>query len=230
MVQMNTLVLSGHMAVEARLRRAAVQLFAEKGYTATGIREIAKRTGLTSATLYHYTPSKEALLIDIMREGQCSLTESIEKELDGVELPEQRLGILVGGLAAAHATNPLSTRVIDSEIRSLAPDSPGRDEIVALRDDYEKLWAGVLAEGIRQSVFTIPDQHLTRLGLLTMCTGMSYWYKPALGHNLVQLAAHFTDLALGAVRAERNGLATRAADLPPLRTESVPVFPSEPCS
>ncbi len=218
----------GATAVEVRLRRSAVQLFAEKGYAATGIRDIARATGITSATLYHYTSSKEALLMDIMRDGHRALTESVQRQLKSSDLPEERLGILVGGLAAAHATNPLSTRVVDSEIRALAIGSDARTEIVMLRDHFESFWTKVLSEGIKEGVFTIDDEHLTRLSLISMCTGMSYWYRPALGHDLVQLATHFSDLALGAVRAQRNGKAIRGRDLRPLRIDLVPILDSEP--
>jgi len=40
-------------ATRQRVRDAAVELFAERGYHGVGIRELAERAGLTSATLYH---------------------------------------------------------------------------------------------------------------------------------------------------------------------------------
>ncbi|AZO07998.1 TetR/AcrR family transcriptional regulator [Mesorhizobium sp. M3A.F.Ca.ET.080.04.2.1] len=50
----------------AELRDAAIALFAEFGYAATGIREIARRTGLSSAAMYHYLRSKQDLLFELM--------------------------------------------------------------------------------------------------------------------------------------------------------------------
>ncbi len=46
------------------LSRAAMDLFAERGYEATHTAHIAARTGVTEMTLFRHFPSKEALLLD----------------------------------------------------------------------------------------------------------------------------------------------------------------------
>ncbi|WP_197048757.1 helix-turn-helix domain-containing protein [Streptosporangium roseum] len=49
------------------IQQAAVGLFAQTGYAATGIRELGRAAGINSATLYHYTGGKEEILSGIMR-------------------------------------------------------------------------------------------------------------------------------------------------------------------
>ncbi|MEO5841611.1 MAG: TetR/AcrR family transcriptional regulator [Acidimicrobiales bacterium] len=51
-----------------RVLEAAAKLFAEKGYEATSIGEIAESVGLLKGSLYYYAPSKEELLFSIIRE------------------------------------------------------------------------------------------------------------------------------------------------------------------
>ncbi|MDR2998543.1 MAG: TetR/AcrR family transcriptional regulator [Microbacterium sp.] len=46
------------------LSDAALTLFAERGYDATGTAEIAARAGVSEMTLFRHFPSKEALLLD----------------------------------------------------------------------------------------------------------------------------------------------------------------------
>lgn len=46
------------------LSRAALELFAERGYDATGTVRIAERAGVSEMTLFRHFPSKEALLLD----------------------------------------------------------------------------------------------------------------------------------------------------------------------
>lgn len=212
----------------ARIGVAAVKLFARQGYAATGIRDIAREAGLNSATLYHYSPSKEQLLLSIMRTGQQQLNDAAALMLAGRNRPEQRLAQLVGGLVATHAMNPQSTRVIDHELISLDPASEGRRQVVALRDAYEQLWSSVLQDGVDESVFDIEDVHLARLALITMCTGMSNWFHPGDRENLRYVRDHYVDLALGAVRARRGRRQVRAAQLPPADLELVPKYPWEP--
>ena len=47
----------------------ALQLFADRGYDAVGVQEIAETAGLTKPTLYHYYGSKLGLLEFILREN-----------------------------------------------------------------------------------------------------------------------------------------------------------------
>lgn len=48
----------------AALSGAALALFAERGYEATGTAQIAARAGVSEMTLFRHFPSKEALLLD----------------------------------------------------------------------------------------------------------------------------------------------------------------------
>jgi len=49
---------------------AAVRLFCEKGYEGTTIRDIAHQVGVTEGLLYHYFPSKSALIGECWRQRQ----------------------------------------------------------------------------------------------------------------------------------------------------------------
>ncbi|MCK6473221.1 MAG: TetR/AcrR family transcriptional regulator [Planctomycetes bacterium] len=51
----------------ARILAAAEQLFARRGFDAASMRELAAAAAVQAATLYHYFPSKEALLREIFR-------------------------------------------------------------------------------------------------------------------------------------------------------------------
>ncbi|WP_025776710.1 TetR/AcrR family transcriptional regulator [Brevibacterium sp. VCM10] len=46
------------------LAEAALQLFVEQGFEATGTAQIAQRAGVSEMTLFRHFPSKEALLLD----------------------------------------------------------------------------------------------------------------------------------------------------------------------
>ena len=50
-----------------RLRQAATELFAERGYDGTSMADIAERIGIAKASLYNYYPSKEELLLDLVQ-------------------------------------------------------------------------------------------------------------------------------------------------------------------
>ena len=50
-----------------KILRAASELFAERGYAATSVREIATMAGCTKPALYYYFQGKEALFLETLR-------------------------------------------------------------------------------------------------------------------------------------------------------------------
>lgn len=186
------------MSTEERVRDAAVRLFAERGFHGTGIRDLAQAAGLSSATLYHYMGTKEDLLVEIMR---TSLTALItEAEQIGGD-PRERLVALVKMHVRAHAEKPRETTVVDGEMRSLTGER--RDEIVALRDRYERFWQDAIDAGIEARQLDIAEPSIARLALLEMCSGVSRWYSPAGPVDLSDLTIHYASMALGMLGASR---------------------------
>lgn len=57
-----------HDRYRKELLRKAFDLFAEKGYATITMRQIAQGLGVSTGTLYHYFPSKEALFEQLMEE------------------------------------------------------------------------------------------------------------------------------------------------------------------
>ena len=55
------------LVTQQKVLRAAVALFLEKGYTRTTTGEIAKAAGIGQSSFFHVFPSKEALLLELVR-------------------------------------------------------------------------------------------------------------------------------------------------------------------
>ncbi|MCU0898117.1 MAG: TetR/AcrR family transcriptional regulator [Burkholderiales bacterium] len=70
----------------AELMEAALDLFAEKGYAATRLEDVAQRAGVSKGTLYLYFDSKEELFKAVVRQGLVPALVEAEKlvaEFDG---------------------------------------------------------------------------------------------------------------------------------------------------
>jgi len=180
-----------------RVRDAAVELFAERGFHGTGIRDLAERAGLSSATLYHYMGTKEDLLVSIMTESLERLLKAGER-FTGAE-PLDRITGLVELHVLTHATHRLETRVVDDEMRALSPDRRGA--VVALRDRYESLWQDAIDAGCAGGVFHVRAPKVARLALLEMCGGIARWYAPDGPIALEDLALRYAEMALGVLGA-----------------------------
>jgi AcrR family transcriptional regulator len=177
----------------ADVERAAVARFAARGYAAVGIRELGRALGLNSASLYHYAPSKEQLLVGVMRACLTELLAGGTAAVSGGSDPGDQLSRLTSAHVGMSATNPLTCRVTDQEVRSLTGSN--LTEIVDLRDRYERQWDTVLARGARAGRFHLSDRRVARLALLDMCNGIANWYAPTGRTSVAGLQSRYVGLA-----------------------------------
>lgn len=185
------------------IRIASIELFASKGFEATGIRDIARDVGLTPGAIYHYIGSKEDLLLEILRDGITALTRNANAALAAADdTAAARLTGLVAVHVTTHCEIQLEALVADQELKSL--NDANRRRIVKLRDRYERLWKQVLEEGIESGEFVIPQPGVCRLALLQMCTGVVNWYSEDGPLSKDELADAFSELALQMVGARKR--------------------------
>lgn len=176
------------------VHRAAVSLFAAKGFAATGIRELGSAVGINSGTLYHHAGGgKSELLGTVMRECLEALLRTGQQALAVSGDPGRQLSSLVAAHVGFSAANPLTALVTDQEVRSL--DGAARAELVAMRDDYESMFAAVLERGVRTGVFELTDARLARLALLEMCNGVAHWYRPGGRLSCGEVQVRFMEFA-----------------------------------
>lgn len=62
----------------AELLAAALELFVERGFTATKLEDVAARAGVSKGTLYLYFSSKEALFTEVIRQGVLPVVDEGE--------------------------------------------------------------------------------------------------------------------------------------------------------
>lgn len=183
-----------------RVRRAAITLFAQRGFHGTGIRDLAREAGMSSASLYHHMDTKETLLAEIMHTSLRRLATAARLATGEVDDPAERLGRLVALHVLTHAQRPEETRVVDNEVAALSPQP--RETVVRLRDAYEGHFAAAIADGERMGTFRAGEPALARLAVLEMCNGVARWYSPQGSMDLESLAGHFARISLRVVEAE----------------------------
>ncbi len=82
---------------KAQMLAVAEQVFAERGYPAASMDEIAERVGVSKPMLYEYFGSKEGLLIGCIHRARAELRTATEESILGAEGPEE---VLRRGLVA----------------------------------------------------------------------------------------------------------------------------------
>ena len=66
---------------------AAEALFAERGYTPTGVRDICGQAQATPPSLYHFFGSKENLLLELVRERYGAYSQELQATLTKAQTP-----------------------------------------------------------------------------------------------------------------------------------------------
>jgi AcrR family transcriptional regulator len=203
-----------------KVQQAAVLLFARQGFAATGIRELGAAAGINSATIYHYTGSKEELLVQVMRSCLDEMIASGSAALRISAEPTIQLAALVSSHVGFTATNPLTARVAEYEMRALSPENQGAMQ--KLRDDYESLFAQVVERGIRVGDFFADDATMARLALMEMGTGVAHWYRPDGRLTLTEVQRNFVSMACKILSADSAMLSGIDFIRPPVHLASEP--------
>ncbi len=75
--------------------RAAVEVFADRGYFAARMREVAERAGVADGTLYLYFKGKEDLLVSILEEYAEAFLTRARRDAEKASDPSDKLRIVV---------------------------------------------------------------------------------------------------------------------------------------
>ncbi|MFQ5699692.1 MAG: TetR/AcrR family transcriptional regulator [Myxococcota bacterium] len=92
---------------------AAQRLFASVGFHKTGMRDLAREAGVSTATIYAHFPNKQRLLEELVTERlrpALALSERFERIADGREPPEKAFELFVDTIRALNrhfAQDPL---------------------------------------------------------------------------------------------------------------------------
>jgi AcrR family transcriptional regulator len=156
-----------------RVRKAALELFARHGFAAVSMRQIATQVGVQAGALYNYTPDKQSLLFELMREHMVELLAAVD---DDAAMPvSARLERFVRFHIAFHHERPDAVFIAYMELRSLDPENFTRIE--TLRRRYETVLETILQQGAEERVFDVADSKIATLAVIAMLTGVNTWFR-----------------------------------------------------
>lgn len=184
---------------QEQIRRAAVRLFAQLGYHATSMRAIAAAAGVQPAAIYHWYPSKEAILIELQDDFMAQLTEKVLGAVERQRSPALKLAAAVREHVVFHGLHRRWAFATDSEIRALA-DGPHR-ALIGKRDAYQAHFNEMIRDGIRDGSLRTSEASVATYAILLQCTGVDLWFDPDGPLGLDEVAELHVELVLGSLRA-----------------------------
>lgn len=121
----------------------AEQVFAERGYVAASMDEIAEQVGVSKPMLYEYFGSKEGLLVACIRQARAELLQVTSQAALTAGTPEQ---MLRNGLVATFEfirAHSQSWKLLRSEAAVVGPSAA--EEIEAVRQQQTDLISATMA-------------------------------------------------------------------------------------
>lgn len=186
-----------------RILRAAVVLFRERGYHGSSMRTLASRLRMEAASLYYHYPSKQDILFAILDRTLDELLTGVGRAVATADGPEARLRAAVRFHVLFHTDSQHEAFVSASELRSLT--QANLRLVLARRDEYERVFRGLLTAGVRAGVFQVPDVRLTAMAILTMCTGVATWFSEGGRLAPEAIADRYVEMILRSVKRQPKG-------------------------
>ncbi|MFI2641851.1 TetR/AcrR family transcriptional regulator [Streptomyces sp. NPDC018610] len=152
-----------------RLVVAAVDLFAEQGYDATTVAQIAERAGVTKSTFFRHFPDKRELLV-AGQETLCRLLAEGIAEAPGDAGP---LDAVAAGLERATATMGPVNREIAPRLKAAVAASTELQERDALKSLSlaAAMTTALAARGVPDPIAALAGE----LGVLAFKRGYAQW-------------------------------------------------------
>ncbi len=94
-----------HSDTRQRIQEVALELFIDRGYEATSLREIAERLGVTKAALYYHFKSKEDIVASLLADRTEAIAEILEWGRSLPRTDASRVQIIERYAAEMHASN-----------------------------------------------------------------------------------------------------------------------------
>jgi len=183
---------------------AAARVFRERGFAATGMREIAAAADLSPANLYHYFRGKQELLYFCQEASLERLLAALRSATRQRSPAGERLrfviqahvGCVLGEMAGAAA---------HLEVDDLPPAL--RRRIVSQRDVYERGIRRIVETGITSGEFAPCDARLATRAMLGAVNWTVRWFRPDGAQSPDEVGQAFASYLV-------RGLATRANATP----------------
>jgi TetR/AcrR family fatty acid metabolism transcriptional regulator len=131
--------------------RAAVEVFAERGYFAARMREVAERAGVADGTLYLYFEGKEHLLVSVLEEYAGAFLARARRDSAALSDPRDQLRSVVERHLRSLEADRALARVFQIELRHSRRflRQVARGQVAA----YLQLLEQILARGAAMGTF-----------------------------------------------------------------------------
>lgn len=195
MAKVNTLRQQKLDLMRDEIQRAAAELFAERGYRAVTIDDIAERIGFTKSAMYYYYKNKYHLLSKIFHDSITHYLSRAQEIAATVKDPEQRLRSLI----RQHVINVFELRHWTTVYFREESELDEKDRVFMRKSkrQYSEIIARAYAEGVRAGAFKDVEPLMVVDGIIGAANSIVMWRHADANRTPAELADAVADLLAG---------------------------------
>ena len=134
-----------------RIIKAALKVFAKKGFYKSKVSEIAKEAEVADGTIYLYFKNKDDILISVFETEMKRMITNMKKELDAVEDPVDKIRMFAFQHLNMRTNNQEWAEVAQVELRQSSKFM--REYVNDHYAEYLNIFAYVVREGQEKGIF-----------------------------------------------------------------------------
>lgn len=172
------------------------RLFAEKGFEATSMRDIASAAGVSKALLYHHFANKDEIYARVSFLATKDLYAYVEERIPSEGTCAEKLRAYMIASASFFADHRDSWIAASTAFWS-DPDRHRLETRIAKRRQFEQRLRDIIAEGIEAGEFGPCDPAMAGRLILSGINWMHRWFDPEKGLSAEDIADQYADILLG---------------------------------
>lgn len=133
-----------YLAKKKEVNKVICDIFAQKGFHATSMRDIAEKLNLDKASLYYYIKSKEKALFTIIDEEMDEALSTIEKLISQGKSPEERLSQILEYYTRRFVTDKHRLVLLINEFGAL--DDKHQQSLIEKQRKLLRMFASIIEE------------------------------------------------------------------------------------
>lgn len=163
--------------VRKAMLNAAAEMFAERGFGGTNLRDLADVLGISRPGLYYHFPNKEKILEALIEEVTLSLAVQLAEISDEIDRdPEDALRTVMRMSTDWVLENPTLFRMLDRSEAEMPTDLRARHD--ASKKTILGHFTGIIERGITSGKFRPVDPHVAALTVIGMRNWAAWWFTP----------------------------------------------------
>lgn len=189
----------GNLSRKEQVIRSAAELFKEKGYAASSMRDLAQKLGIEAASLYSHIKSKEEILQTLCFDMAADFRESLEKVEQQNVTAREKLSLGIIGHVNVMARDLTASAVFMNEHRHLS--NPHLRDFLLLRINYINRFKSIIEEGVEKGEFKKNiDTKLAVMTLFSSLNWMPMWYSPEGSIEPKELGQQLADMLVNGLK------------------------------